>query len=606
MPDSNISSQSTSDGHEAPVGQIPVSTLHRRLGAIPLPSGGTRFTVFAPGVQRLSVRLADSDREFEMQRDSDGYYTTEVAESGTGTRYWYRTDTGNNLPDPASRFQPDGVHGPSQVIDSTYEWQAKNWAGIEREDLVIYETHIGTLTDAGTFRSAIARLDELVDLGVTAIELMPVAACAGDRNWGYDGVHFYAPMSAYGTPDDFRAFVDAAHQRGIAVILDVVYNHLGPEGNYLGQFGGYLADQHETRWGDSLNFDTPPNADQIRRFIIANAIYWLDEYQLDGLRVDALHCTHDDSDRHLMFELGAEVQDWAKRANRRIHLIAESNIYDPEVVVPTTQGGMAFDAQWADDFLHSMFAVYQPDVRLCVRSYHKGHDLDEVLRRGYVFHGTLNRPQQRATNEPQVDRRGLVFSIQNHDFIGNHPLGLRFHQVTSIAAQKAAATLLLLSPSIPMLFMGEEFACEQPFNFFVDFSDEDLRQNVINGRRAEYPQHDWSGGVLPTDKSAFNRSKIGPSAGGNASMLKWYKQLINIRKAWRSAGLLSDLVMIVDSRPAEGFFKLTYRTKDAQACVIVGLLGGVPPEGLSVDDRFNKLGESGSVGEGPWAAVYAT
>ena len=462
---------------------VPVTSLHQWLGAILVGRDRTRFCVWAPLRDRIEVELTESGRRFPMQ-NVDGYHIAEVEQTPPGTLYQYRIDGGPGRPDPASRFQPQGVHGPSQVCSREFPWNDHQWQGIAQEDLVLYELHIGTFTDKGTFDAAIDRLDELVDLGITALELMPVADSAGRWNWGYDGVGWFAPRRTFGTPNDFRRLVDAAHAKGLAVILDVVYNHLGPEGNYLGDFGAYLSDTHTTPWGPAPNFDHPTVGRGVQNFVIANAIHWYDEYHLDGLRVDAIHCMRDDSEPHVVQRLGESVHDWSHRAGRPAMLIAESNVYDPEMLACTKNGGMGFDAQWCDDFLHSVFATVRPGEQLTDRTYHPGSDLAQTLRSGFVYSGTCRQPRQRSTGSERIDTSGLVYSIQNHDFIGNHPLGKRFHQIASADAQQAAAALLILSPAIPMLFMGEEFACEQSFLFFVDFEDEHLRRAVVEGRRA--------------------------------------------------------------------------------------------------------------------------
>ncbi len=539
-----------------------MTSLHRWLGAIPLAGDRTRFCVWAPERDRIEVELIESGRRCPLQKLA-GFHIAEIDNAPAGTLYQYRIDGGPSRPDPASRYQPQGVHGPSQVCSPEFAWTDQRWQGVAREALVIYELHIGTFTEEGTFTAAIERLDELVELGITAVELMPVADSAGRWNWGYDGVSWFAPRRTFGTPDDFRRFVDAAHGKGLAVILDVVYNHLGPEGNYLGDFGSYLSEIHHTPWGPAPNFDDPDHGRGVQHFVIANAIHWYDEYHLDGLRIDAIHCMADDSDPHVVRRLGELVRAWSTRVGRPAMLIAESNVYDPEMLVPTDDGGMGFDAQWCDDFLHSVFATVRPGEQLTDREYRPGSDLAQTLQTGFVYSGTCRRPRERVSQAERIDRSGLVYSIQNHDFIGNHPLGKRFHHIASAETQRAAAALLILSPAIPMLFMGEEFACEQSFLFFVDFDDEHLRRAVVGGRRAEYPQHDWSGGTSPIDPAAHARSRIGPAHHGDPAMRRWYQQLIRTRRQWRVAGLLSDRQLTVSSDLETGLFRMHYEQPEA-------------------------------------------
>ncbi|TWT54170.1 Malto-oligosyltrehalose trehalohydrolase [Rubripirellula amarantea] len=559
--------------------KAPITELHRHLGGQFVRGGAARFCVWSPTSSQVNVVIVNLDGQVQqthVMTPVDGYHYLEQSGLGVGARYFYQFDGGPLRPDPASRFQPDGVHGPSMVCsgdesESAFSWTDQSWSGMQRSDLVIYEMHVGTFTDEGTYDSAIARLDELVELGVTAIELLPLADAAGKWNWGYDGVCLFAPNRNYGHPDRLKSFVDAAHSRGLAVILDVVYNHLGPEGNYLGESGPYLSSRHHTVWGSAPNFDDPQYGEQARRFFIANAIYWLDEFHFDGLRVDAIHCMLDDQKPHVVVEMAQAVRDWSVESGRLAILIAESNVYDPGMTQPIHADGCGFDAQWGDCFLHSMFAVVRPGEQLCQRIYQPGDDLDQVLRMGYVYSGTIREPRKRHDLGERVDTMPLVYSIQNHDFIGNHPLGKRLHQLTSLETQRAAAALLILSPAIPMLFMGEEFACEKPFQFFVDFGDEHLRQAVVEGRRREYPQHQWNDGNSPIDPAAFFDSKIGPASNGNASMRAWYQDLIQMRKQLISDGLLSSVNVRIETDLDEGLFRLRYESSSRWAEVIVRL-----------------------------------
>jgi maltooligosyltrehalose trehalohydrolase len=346
---------------------IPTTQLHRLLGAHPLSESKTRFCVWSPTHEQVSWQLVEQNRIVPMEKSGE-YHWLEIADVRAGDRYFYQfglqRDQPPGRPDPASRFQPDGVHGPSQVISSNFNWHDSDWRGVRRDELIIYELHLGAFSAAGTCASAIARFDELVALGITAIELMPVADCAGRWNWGYDGVNLFAPNRNYGSPDDLRRMVDAAHSKGLAVILDVVYNHLGPEGNYLGVSGPYLSNQHATVWGSAPNFDDPLHGRELRRFFIANAIHWFEEYHIDGLRVDAIHCMRDNSDPHIVAEMSAAVKAWSIESGRQAMLIAESNVYDPQMLTPLEAGGMGFDAEWCGDFLHSVFAVVRPGERL--------------------------------------------------------------------------------------------------------------------------------------------------------------------------------------------------------------------------------------------------
>ncbi len=551
------------------------SLTHSNFGPDFHDDGTVTFRVWAPAQQTLSIHLT-GERDLEshlMDRDERGEFTVRTRATN-GDRYWIEFPGGRRRPDPATRFQPDGVHGPSQLVNtSDFVWHATDWRGLPKQSLVLYEMHLGAFTRGGTYLAAIERLDELVELGITAIELMPLAETAGSRNWGYDGVNFYAPRNSFGTPEQLCRFVDAAHQRGIAVILDVVYNHFGPEGNYLHDFGGYISPNHKTVWGDAPNFDREGSR-LMRDYVVQNAVYWIEEYRFDGLRLDAIHCIEDDSAVHIVTEIGQAIDDLRHKLNREIYLVAESNVYDPELLTQLSEQGHGFDAAWCDDFLHSVFAVLRPGEHMSSREYHPNSDLDIVLRRGFVFQGTLRTSRARiplAPQSPTVRLESLIFAIQNHDFIGNHPSGLRLHQLTGHRAQRAAAALLIMHPSIPMLFMGEEFASESPFLFFADFGDQPLRKAVEEGRRREYPQHDWSHSASPLDDVVFVQSRIGQQAHGDAVTLQWYKDLIRLRKEWQASGLLAAANLEADWDEAAQLARLTYRHGRTVGTVLVRL-----------------------------------
>lgn len=567
-----------------------ITELHRILGANPQSDGHVTFCVWSASTDQVLLWIEDASEPIKMTRSVDGFHRVTTDQAAAGTRYQLQFDQGQRRPDPASRFQPDGVHSFSEVPTNNYKWTDQQWRGAPAEELIIYELHVGTFTDAGTYRAAIDRLDELVDLGITAIELMPLADCAGRWNWGYDGVCLFAPNRNYGCPDDLRSLVDAAHDKGLAIVLDVVYNHLGPEGNYLGEIGPYLSSKHQTAWGSAPNFDDASHGDSVRRFFIANAIYWLDEFHFDGLRVDAIHCMVDERDPHIAIEMADSVKQWREKTDRPAVLIAESNVYDEDMTVPITDGGVGFDAQWGDCFLHSLFATLRPGEKLCDRTYQPNVDLDQSLRTGFVYGGGLRRYRERYCGDKTVDTSRSIYSIQNHDFIGNHPLGKRLHQLASPESQRAAAALLLLSPSLPMIFMGEEFACDQPFSFFVDFEDAGLRQSVVDGRRQEYPQHDWSTGSSPIEPASFLQSKIGPSSNGDQQMLDWYRKLIILRKEMIRQGSLSRDQLNISSIVDKGLFVLRYRTIDKTTMIAVRLNSdeaarGIAPDQWMTDDE---------------------
>ncbi len=542
------------------------------VGANPLDFHRTHFRVWAPQHESLEVEIQNDigTRSYALAREADGYFAGIIDDVSPGDLYRYRLDGGMLLPDPVSRFQPHGVHGESQVIDPrSFPWTDQHWEGVRKRDLVIYELHIGAFTPEGTFLAAIEKLDELTELGITAVEVMPVVQTPGRWNWGYDGVDLFAVRNTYGNPDDFKAFIDACHARGLAVILDVVYNHVGPEGNYWAKFAPYYSPKHHTPWGEAFDFDGSEAA-HVRRFVVENALYWLREYHLDGLRLDAVHSMADDSPVHVLEDIRAAVAEFKKDTRRQMHLIAEANIYDP-VLLPPEQNRPAYDALWCDDIMHSIYAAIAPGVHVTHRDYTGPGDLAESLRHGFLYEGPPERRMNdelrsnRPSDPVNAFRSDFVIALQNHDNVGNHPHGLRVHQLTSPAHQKAAAALILLYPAIPLLFMGEEHAEASPFRFFADFEDEHLRRAVDQGRANEYPHHEWSGAISPTDERAFQESKLAGS--DDPTMRGWYRSLLKLRKEWLEQEILEPERLSTIWQPAAHLFGLKYRGAEGSELV---------------------------------------
>ncbi|HEX6107641.1 MAG TPA: malto-oligosyltrehalose trehalohydrolase [Gemmatimonadales bacterium] len=443
------------------------------LGASPEPEG-VRFRVWAPEAAKVEVVLDDSGRAHPLARVRGGYHGGLIRETGVGARYRYRLDGGSAYPDPVSRSQPEGVHGPSEVVDTAaFQWTDGDWPGLKADDLVIYELHVGTFTPGGTFDSAIERLDRLAGLGVTAIEVMPIAEFAGARNWGYDGVAPYAPESAYGGPAGFHRLVDAAHRRGLGVILDVVYNHLGPEGNFLPAVTGgrFFTARHHTPWGDAVNYDGPDSA-PVRDFVVRNALYWAHEYHVDGLRLDATHAILDDSPRHIL----EEIADRLHALTPRRVVIAEDERPEPRLLLPRERAGYGLDAVWADDLHHQLRRLTAGDHEGYFARY--GGTMAEVvdtLRRGWSY-------EEAALELPP---RAFVHCIQNHDQVGNRAMGDRLNHNVPLPVYRALSALLLLSPYTPLLWMGQEWAASTPFQYFTDHPAE-LGRLVTEGRRREF------------------------------------------------------------------------------------------------------------------------
>ncbi len=513
---------------------------HLDMGATLLP-GGVRFKVWAPKAERVDVQLARADGEafYPLSAEGGGVHGAVIPGLSVGARYRYQLDGGAAYPDPYARFQPEGVHGPSEVIDpAAFRWTDDGWPGLAPEGLVIYECHVGTMTPEGTFRALQGQLKELKRLGVTAIELMPVAECPGRWNWGYDGVDLYAPSRNYGRPDDLKRLVDAAHGVGLGVLLDVVYNHLGPDGNYLRSYSAdYFTDRHQTPWGDALNYDGP-NSRYVRDFVIDNACYWLAEYHLDGLRLDATHAIVDDSPEHLLAELTRRTR---AATSRRVVLIAEDGRNDVRIIRSPEQGGFGLDGVWADDFHHG--------VRVKLTGEREGYYADyagtapeiaRAINEGFVFQGQVSPRKEtpRGTVVTDEPASSFVFAIQNHDQVGNRAYGERLHHDLDAARYATASALLLFAPETPLLFMGQEFCASAPFLFFTDHEPE-LGRLVTQGRRREFGGfRAFADPVLresipdPQAEETFSRSKLNlAERETNGAVYRLYRALLKLRRA---------------------------------------------------------------------------
>ena len=519
------------------------------LGATYLGGGLGEFLVWAPLINQVEVHiLSPEERMVPLEKVSRGYHYGVVQGVKPGTRYFYRLDGNNERPDPASKFQPEGVHGPSQVIDPHFVWEELHWSGIPFSHYVLYELHVGTFTAQGTFDAIVPHLDELKDLGITAIEIMPVAQFPGERNWGYDGVYPCAVQNSYGGPEGLKRLIDACHQRGLAVILDVVYNHLGPEGNYLHDFGPYFSDRYRTPWGSAINFDGP-DSDEVRRFFIENALSWITEFRLDALRLDAVHGIFDFSARHFLQELASAVHEQAERLNRRIYVIAESDLNDVRLVRSPELGGYGLDAQWNDDFQHALHTLLTGEQTGYYEDFGRIQDLAKAFAEGFVYSGAYSPARRRRHGNTSKDiaaRRFVVFA-QNHDQVGNRD---RLSALVSFEGLKLAAAVVLLSPFIPLLFMGEEYGETAPFPYFVSHSDPDLIEAVRHRRQEEFahlqkaeeppdPQEEATRQSARLDHSLRHQGK-------HRLLYELYKELIKLRNETRAdAGLSKDRMEVV-------------------------------------------------------------
>jgi maltooligosyltrehalose trehalohydrolase len=508
-----------------------------RLGATP-DGAQTNFVVWAPGSREVAIEMVAPEKQrYPLARGDCGYFMGS-APVGSGARYHVVRDNRPGRPDPASRFQPEGVHGPSEIVSPDFNWTDSNWRGIALPDYVIYELHIGTFSAEGTFDGALAHLDELKDLGVTAIEIMPVAQFPGTRNWGYDGVQLFAVQNSYGGPAALKRLVDACHQRGIAVVLDVVYNHVGPEGNYLGEFGPYFTEVYKTPWGPAVNVDGALS-DPVRRFFIENALEWITDYHIDALRLDAVHGILDTSAYPFLAELSEQVQQRAGQLGRAVFLIAESDFNDVRMISPVAERGLGMAAQWTDDFHHSLHALLtREDTGYYADFGSLGH-LAQSLREGYVYQGQFSQYRQRRHgNSPRNTRpEQFVVCLQNHDQVGNRMNGDRIATLVDLERQKLGAAVLLLSPFVPLLFMGEEYGETQPFPYFIDHSDQKLVNAVRKGRKAEFASFAWQG--EPPDPylvDTFDSARLRRTRGPQPDALRsYYRRLLQLRSELRLA-----------------------------------------------------------------------
>jgi maltooligosyltrehalose trehalohydrolase len=556
-------------------------SLELSLGATYLGQGRCRFKVWAPLARKVEVHIvAPVERLLPLKEGGHGYHSATVGGVEPGSCYLYRLDDLEERPDPASQSQPDGVHGPSQVADPYFVWEDSSWSGLSLQDYIIYELHVGTFTPEGTFDALIPRLNELKELGITAVELMPVAQFPGSRNWGYDGVFPFAVQDSYGGPQGLKRLVSACHQRGLAVVLDVVYNHLGPEGNCLGDFGPYFTDRYRTPWGTALNFDGP-DSDEVRRFFIENALYWVTEFHIDALRLDALHAILDISPRPFLEELADAVHYQAERLNRCIYLIGESDLNDPRLVRPPELGGYGLDALWNDDFHHCLHTLLTGEQTGYYQDFGRLNQLGKAFGEGFVYSGDYSSycRRRRGASSRDIPAQRLVVFAQNHDQVGNRMLGERLSQLVSFEELKLAAGVVLLSPFIPLLFMGDEYGETAPFQYFVSHSDTALIEAVRRGRRDEFAAFQWQGELPdPQDESAFLQTKLNHNLrqeGHHRVFLEFYKQLIRLRKETPSlANPNKDSLEVLEYEQARVL--LLRRWSDREEIVMAFHFGSIP------------------------------
>ena len=502
---------------------------------------GTTFRVWAPACRSVEV-LVEGRPLARMSRLDEDVFELTAPTVRAATPYLYRLDGARDRSDPVSRFQPQGVHGPSVVVDpQQFTWTDQGFRGHSPAELVFYELHVGAFTTAGTFEAVIAHLPALVDLGITAVELMPVAEFPGSRNWGYDGVHLYAPQSTYGGPRGLRRLVDACHAHGLSVALDVVYNHLGPEGNYLAEFGPYFTGRHQTPWGPALNFDGP-GSDGVRRHFVDNARYWVREFHVDALRLDAVHSIHDTRPVHVLTEVAEAAREEARLLDRPVHIVAESHDNDRKLVLPRETGGLGLDAVWSDDFHHALHAVLTGERGGYYCDFGATAPLARAIEDGFAFQGEPSHyyGRRRGTASRDLPGECFVICVQNHDQVGNRAAGDRLSTVVPFEAVKLAAGLMFAVPAIPLLFMGEEYGETAPFQFFTSFLDRGLAEAVRQGRAGECSRFGWKGTIPdPGAPATFVRSRLSHALAGaprHRELREYYRHWLELRRVHPALG----------------------------------------------------------------------
>lgn len=531
------------------------------LGANFVSKNRVHFSVWAPFQSHLQVQIHGS--LFPMERDRHDYFHLELDGLHENDTYMYVLANGKTRPDPVSRYLPQGVFGPTAIIDcNAFTWTDQNWKGIKQEEYIFYECHVGTFTPEGTFEGILKKLKMLKALGITCLELMPIAQFSGNYGWGYDGVSPYAPHNAYGDPASLKKLINACHECGLAVCLDVVYNHFGPEGCFIGDFGPYWTDRYKTPWGNSINYDGP-YSDGVRAFILQNALYFVHEYHIDALRLDALHALYDFSASPLIQELSMLLEEVGKEVHKKIHLIAESDLNDSRLIRPRKSGGYHLDALWNEDFHHALHVSLTGETHGYYEDFQGLSDFAKALKEGVIYQGKYSsyRKKNHGNSFEGIEPQRLVSFLQNHDQVGNRLQGDRIATHLTFEEQKIAAFILLLSPYLPLLFMGQEYGEEAPFEYFVNYENEELTANVYAGRKREF--HLEANDMPLPDKEAFLRSKLRWDSLENPkhkALFKLHQELIQCRKAHPIFKTIQKKDIHVYSSLTDSFIAWEYRT----------------------------------------------
>jgi maltooligosyltrehalose trehalohydrolase len=508
-----------------------------KIGSNYLGNGRCEFTVWAPAYEEVAVQLVcPTQRLLPMQKDEWGYFKVLAEDIEPGTLYFYKLGGETDRPDPASHSQPKDVHGPSEVVEhSKMNWTDAGWTGIPLEEMILYELHVGTFTSEGTFEAIIPRLQELHEFGVNAIELMPIGQFPGNRNWGYDGVFPFAPQHSYGGSEGLKKLVNAAHQQGIAIILDVIYNHFGPEGNYFSDYGSYLTAHYKTAWGNAINFDGAYSYG-VRNYFIENALYWFENYHIDALRLDASDHIYDIGVTHFLQELAEKVDALSQKLGRKLYLTAENDLSDTKIIRPIESGGYSIDAQWNDAFHHCLHTLLTGEKTGYYVDYGTCEQMAKAFKEGFVYSGQYSpfRKKFHGSNSSAIPGHQFVVFTQNHDQVGNRMLGERLSHIVSFEALKLAAGVLLLAPNVPLIFMGEEYAEDAPFLYFVSHTDPDLIVAVEEGRKKDFAEFHLEGEFIdPFSPDTFKKCQLNwgkRKEGKHKVMLELYQHLIRLRR----------------------------------------------------------------------------
>ena len=547
-----------------------------KIGANYLGNNQCEFTVWAPTLKQVAVQITSPDKRLiPMQQSAAGYWQTTATDIPPGTLYTYQLAGKTDWPDPASKYQPQGVHCPSQVIDeNAFTWNDTDWKGVVLSEMIIYELHVGTFTQAGTFAAIIPQLNQLKELGINAIEIMPVAQFPGERNWGYDGVYPYAVQNSYGGPEGFKKLINACHKQGISVILDVVFNHLGPEGNYLSQFAPYFTSKYGSIWGTPLNFDDE-YSDEVRNYFIENALYWFRDYHIDALRLDAIQAIFEVSARPFLQELTDATCDISQQLGRQLYLIAESDLNDVRVLRSKELGGFGLDAQWCDDFHHALHALLTGENDRYYQDFGKCEHLEKAFKESFVYSGQYAPDRKRKHGNSAQDQPAHQFVVfsQTHDQIGNRILGDRLSKIVDFEGLKLAAGTVLISPYIPFLFMGEEYGESAPFLYFVSHSDENLIEAIRKDKQQEFQIFEGRGEFQdPQSPESFQKCKLNwekPREGKHKILWEWHQHLIQLRRTIPALKKLDKTSLEVSSIEAEKILFLRRWTDDSQIFCIL-------------------------------------